>query len=245
MPLRTPRVKKRTALLRTLKPIFRSHRSRPISEVIAQINPILRGWVQYFAVGHSSRCFSYIRGNGITATPTQARRGKPRTRPRSRLRITAPVPDPTTRGAYRDSVCRERHGVGCWTKGVNYTSMSESDRGDRPFRRLLITMHGIRTFGLWHDRLESLVKSRDQDIEVQKIDYGLFSALAFVFPRGIELTSLRTVSAHIWSHMRFGAYPYQSVGLIGFIQLFWQAASLDRGFRGTRCWMTNTAVSSE
>src|SRR5437899_6544798 len=61
MPLRTPRVKKRTALLRTLKQIFRSHRSRPISEVIAQINPILRGWVQYFAVGHSSRCFSYIR----------------------------------------------------------------------------------------------------------------------------------------------------------------------------------------
>src|ERR1700716_3726076 len=61
MPLRTPRVKKRTALLRTLKQIFRSHRSRPLSEVIAQINPILRGWVQYFAVGHSSRCFSYIR----------------------------------------------------------------------------------------------------------------------------------------------------------------------------------------
>src|SRR6266849_3089483 len=61
MPLRTPRVKKRTALLRTLKQIFRSHRSRPLSEVIAKINPILRGWVQYFAVGHSSRCFSYIR----------------------------------------------------------------------------------------------------------------------------------------------------------------------------------------
>src|SRR6202030_2177218 len=50
MPLRTPRIKKRTALLQKLKQIFRSHRSRPISEVIAQINPILRGWVQYFAV---------------------------------------------------------------------------------------------------------------------------------------------------------------------------------------------------
>jgi len=49
MPLRTPREKKRTALLRTLKQIFRSHRSRPLSQVIAQINPILRGWVQYFA----------------------------------------------------------------------------------------------------------------------------------------------------------------------------------------------------
>ena len=61
MPLLTPRGKKRTALLQTLKQVFRSHRSRPIAEVIAGINPILRGWVQYFAVGHSSRCFSFIR----------------------------------------------------------------------------------------------------------------------------------------------------------------------------------------
>ena len=29
--------------------------------LIAEINPILRGWVNYFAFGHSSRCFSYIR----------------------------------------------------------------------------------------------------------------------------------------------------------------------------------------
>jgi RNA-directed DNA polymerase len=61
MPLLTPRGKKRTALLQTLKQVFRSHRSRPVAEVIARINPILRGWVQYFAFGHSSRCFSYIR----------------------------------------------------------------------------------------------------------------------------------------------------------------------------------------
>jgi RNA-directed DNA polymerase len=61
MPLRTARGKKRTALLQTLKQVFRSHRSRPVAEVIARINPILRGWVQYFAFGHSSRCFSYIR----------------------------------------------------------------------------------------------------------------------------------------------------------------------------------------
>ena len=25
------------------------------------INPILRGWVNYFAIGHSSRCFGYVR----------------------------------------------------------------------------------------------------------------------------------------------------------------------------------------
>jgi RNA-directed DNA polymerase len=61
MPLRTPQSKKRTALLLTLKQVFRSHRSRPVAEVIERINPILRGWVQYFAAGHSSRCFSYIR----------------------------------------------------------------------------------------------------------------------------------------------------------------------------------------
>jgi RNA-directed DNA polymerase len=61
MPLRTPQRKKRAALLRTLKDIFRSHRSRPVGEVIVRINPILRGWVQYFAAGHSSRCFSYVR----------------------------------------------------------------------------------------------------------------------------------------------------------------------------------------
>ena len=61
MPLRTPQGSKRTALLQTLKQIFRSERSRPVTDVIAQINPILRGWVRSFAVGHSSRCFAYLR----------------------------------------------------------------------------------------------------------------------------------------------------------------------------------------
>jgi RNA-directed DNA polymerase len=61
MALRTPRIEKRTALLRHLKAIFRRHRSQPTERIIQQINPILRGWVNYFAVGHSSRCLSYIR----------------------------------------------------------------------------------------------------------------------------------------------------------------------------------------
>jgi RNA-directed DNA polymerase len=61
MPLRTPQGKKRTALLHKLKEIFRSLISQPVTKVIGQINPILRGWVQYFAFGHSSRCFSYVR----------------------------------------------------------------------------------------------------------------------------------------------------------------------------------------
>jgi RNA-directed DNA polymerase len=61
MPLRMPKGKKRTALVRKLKAVFRSHRSRPVRGLIAAINPIIRGWVNYFAVGNSSRCFSYIR----------------------------------------------------------------------------------------------------------------------------------------------------------------------------------------
>jgi RNA-directed DNA polymerase len=57
----TPRLKKRTELLQKLKVIFRSSQSEPMYRVIEVINPILRGWVNYFAVGYSSRCFSYIR----------------------------------------------------------------------------------------------------------------------------------------------------------------------------------------
>src|SRR6516162_9221621 len=60
-PHYTPKLKKRTALLRGLKEVFRRYRSQPIDRVINLINPMLRGWVNYFAVGHSSECFSYIK----------------------------------------------------------------------------------------------------------------------------------------------------------------------------------------
>ena len=56
-----PKMKKRTALLSKLKPIFQRYRSQPVGRVIEEINPVLRGWVNYFAVGHSSRCFSFIK----------------------------------------------------------------------------------------------------------------------------------------------------------------------------------------
>ncbi len=60
MPLVTPQMKKRTELLGKLKGIFRRSVSQPLRGVIEQINPILRGWVNYFAIGNSSRCFSFI-----------------------------------------------------------------------------------------------------------------------------------------------------------------------------------------
>ena len=57
----TPKLKKRTALLRKLKDMFRRYRSQPVSRVVQLINPVLRGWVKYFAVGHSSECFNFIK----------------------------------------------------------------------------------------------------------------------------------------------------------------------------------------
>ena len=60
-PQYSPQMKTRIALLRKLKKIFRRYRSQPVGRVVEIINPILRGWVNYFAIGHSSRCFCRVR----------------------------------------------------------------------------------------------------------------------------------------------------------------------------------------
>ena len=52
---------KRTALVRKLKEIFHRHRSQPVRGIINEINPILQGWVNYFRMGNSAECFSYVR----------------------------------------------------------------------------------------------------------------------------------------------------------------------------------------
>ncbi|MBC8462279.1 MAG: group II intron reverse transcriptase/maturase [Deltaproteobacteria bacterium] len=56
-----PKMKARTALLRNLKEIFRRYKSQPLSRVIELINPILRGWTNYFRIGNSSECFAYVK----------------------------------------------------------------------------------------------------------------------------------------------------------------------------------------
>jgi RNA-directed DNA polymerase len=60
-PNYSPKLKKRTALLGKLRDVFRRFASQPVGRVVELINPILRGWVNYFAVGHSSRCFSFVK----------------------------------------------------------------------------------------------------------------------------------------------------------------------------------------
>ena len=60
-PQFVPKMKKRTALFAKLREVLRQHVSQPVGAVIKDINPILRGWVNYYRIGHSSRCFSKIR----------------------------------------------------------------------------------------------------------------------------------------------------------------------------------------
>ena len=60
-PCYAPKLKKRTALYSKLRDVFRQHVSWPVETVIGKFNPILRGWVNYFRIGHSSSCFSKVK----------------------------------------------------------------------------------------------------------------------------------------------------------------------------------------
>jgi RNA-directed DNA polymerase len=57
----TPKMKARTTLLRELKEVFRNFQSQPVQMAIEIINPKLRGWVNYFRIGYSRRCFSHVK----------------------------------------------------------------------------------------------------------------------------------------------------------------------------------------
>lgn len=56
-----PKLKARTKLIEKLTEVFRRYNSQPVRRVTEIINPILRGWVNYFRIGHSARSFCYIK----------------------------------------------------------------------------------------------------------------------------------------------------------------------------------------
>jgi RNA-directed DNA polymerase len=56
-----PRAKARTELLARLRKIFKNHTSQPTERVVQLINPVLRGWVNYFRFGNSDHTFGYVR----------------------------------------------------------------------------------------------------------------------------------------------------------------------------------------
>src|SRR3984885_8656721 len=60
-PYYAPKLKKRTALFAKLREIFRQNVSQPVGKVIEMINPVLRGWVNYFRIGDSNQCFAMVK----------------------------------------------------------------------------------------------------------------------------------------------------------------------------------------
>jgi WD40 repeat protein len=51
-------------------------------------------------------------------------------------------------------------------------------------KHLIVTVHGIRTFGSWQERLDALLSAghSDRDLTIINYKFGYFSVLAFLFP---------------------------------------------------------------
>jgi RNA-directed DNA polymerase len=61
MVLRRPQTKKRTRLLQKIGEVLRKHLHVPVVQVVQRfINPILRGWVNYFRWGNAGRDLSFV-----------------------------------------------------------------------------------------------------------------------------------------------------------------------------------------
>lgn len=59
--LMRPRKKKVSELIDKVRTHLRKNGDKSVFQVVASLNPILRGWVTYYRIGHSSRVFSFIR----------------------------------------------------------------------------------------------------------------------------------------------------------------------------------------
>lgn len=56
-----PKMQARIKEIDKIRDVFKRHASQPLTRVRDLINPILRGWVQYFRIGNSSKVFGYVK----------------------------------------------------------------------------------------------------------------------------------------------------------------------------------------
>ena len=57
----SPRAKKVTQLLHNVRDLLRKYRSLHVQEAVSRLNPVVRGWVNYFRFGHSVRAFRTVK----------------------------------------------------------------------------------------------------------------------------------------------------------------------------------------
>ncbi|MBM3298751.1 MAG: group II intron reverse transcriptase/maturase [Deltaproteobacteria bacterium] len=58
---KTPRKKKRKEIGERVKAVLKANWNRPLREVIQAVNVVVRGWVNYFRIGNSTRVFKIVR----------------------------------------------------------------------------------------------------------------------------------------------------------------------------------------
>lgn len=82
-------------------------------------------------------------------------------------------------------------------------------------RHLVITVHGIRTFGDWQSRLEALLKAQEPGIKIRHYKYGYFSVLAFLIPfirwlvtRRFRRHLIEIVSKENWDRVDIVAHSF-------------------------------------
>lgn len=62
MVLLRPKKAKLKSLVDKVRTHIKSSRDKTVEDMIKGLNPILRGWVNYYRIGHSTRVFQFIKG---------------------------------------------------------------------------------------------------------------------------------------------------------------------------------------
>src|SRR5437868_7049380 len=70
-----------------------------------------------------------------------------------------------------------------------------------PAEHFILTVHGIRTFGQWQERLGALLGAAGSPATVEHFHYGVFSVLAYMVPflRWIRVLQFRRYLAQLAS----------------------------------------------
>nr|WP_082107474.1 response regulator [Pseudomonas toyotomiensis] len=84
---------------------------------------------------------------------------------------------------------------------IRYNLASKISRTVQEYQTSIVTVHGIRTFGEWQNRLRSLVHEHTDDISFSNYRYGYFSAISFLVPL-LRTREVDRISVHLKSFIK-------------------------------------------